>query len=176
MAGRRKRTGKKAFVRVELSGAGLVAVLTVVFCVFVWMFIFGVWTGQALLEDAPPAERGAKLAGRAAALLSGERSRPPTAGRGGKRLPPAEESFFAIQVAAFKNEDLARKEVERWRARGYDSFYLRPDSPGATFHPVFVGRFATMAKANILASKLEAGEHGKVFITLVDGGRERLPR
>ncbi len=180
---RRAKTAKKPLLRVELSGAGLLGVVVVLFCIFVWMFIFGVWTGQALLADA-------SLAKRAAALLDRGREEPPTAPADSHAAPAAvrqqtepaatkkaaKKSYFAIQVAAFKRENLARQEVARWRARGYDAFYLRPRGPETSFHPVLVGRFVSMDKANLLASRIEADRHGKVFITQVDGGRERLPR
>lgn len=47
MATRRKPPAKK--VKFELTYSGIAGIGTVLFCIFLWMFLFGVWTGQTLL-------------------------------------------------------------------------------------------------------------------------------
>ncbi|WP_136797688.1 MULTISPECIES: hypothetical protein [Desulfosediminicola] len=51
MAPRRKPAGKK--IKFELTPSGIAGVGIVCFCIFLWMFLFGVWTGQSLLLPAP---------------------------------------------------------------------------------------------------------------------------
>lgn len=47
MAARRKPPVKK--VRFELTYSGIAGIGIVCFCIFLWMFLLGVWTGQSLL-------------------------------------------------------------------------------------------------------------------------------
>lgn len=51
MAPRRKPAGKK--IKFELTPGGIAGIGVVCFCIFLWMFLFGVWTGQSLLLPAP---------------------------------------------------------------------------------------------------------------------------
>ncbi|MFV0438761.1 MAG: hypothetical protein ACK5PS_15390 [Desulfopila sp.] len=50
MAARRKPAVKK--IKFELTFSGIAGIGIVCFCVFLWMFLFGVWTGQTLLLPA----------------------------------------------------------------------------------------------------------------------------
>jgi hypothetical protein len=45
-AGKRKLVKKYKF---ELTGGAIAGIGVVCFCIFLWMFLFGVWTGQSLL-------------------------------------------------------------------------------------------------------------------------------
>lgn len=44
---RKKKPGKK--YKFELTRGGIGGIGVVCFCLFLWMFLFGVWTGQSLL-------------------------------------------------------------------------------------------------------------------------------
>ncbi len=44
---KRKKTIKK--VKFQLTGSGIAGIAVVCFCIFLWMFILGVWAGQFLL-------------------------------------------------------------------------------------------------------------------------------
>jgi len=48
MATRRKPKVKK--LRFELSKSGVGGIGVIVFCLFLWMFLLGVWAGQSLLS------------------------------------------------------------------------------------------------------------------------------
>ena len=48
---RKKRSSGKAF-RFQLSLAGIAGVAIVCFCLFLWMFLLGVWAGQTILLPA----------------------------------------------------------------------------------------------------------------------------
>jgi len=50
MAEKRKTRPKK--IRFELGWGAIAGVGVVVFCLFLWMFLLGVWTGQSLLRPA----------------------------------------------------------------------------------------------------------------------------
>ena len=43
------RKPKKKKIRIELTRSGIAGIGVVVFCLFLWMFLLGVWTGQSLL-------------------------------------------------------------------------------------------------------------------------------
>ena len=45
----RARRKKKKSIKFELSVWGLLGVATVCFCIFLWMFLLGVWAGQTIL-------------------------------------------------------------------------------------------------------------------------------
>lgn len=47
MAARRKPQGKK--LRFELTRSAVAGIGVIVFCLFLWMFLLGVWAGQSLL-------------------------------------------------------------------------------------------------------------------------------
>ena len=47
MAGKRKTQVKK--IRFELTRGAVGGIGVVVFCLFLWMFLLGVWAGQSLL-------------------------------------------------------------------------------------------------------------------------------
>lgn len=41
---------KKPFIQLELSFGGLLGLGVVSFCIFLWMFLFGIWAGQTVLQ------------------------------------------------------------------------------------------------------------------------------
>jgi len=46
-------------VRFELSWGGVAGIMAACVCICLWMFVLGVWTGQALLQ--PPSPRTGNL-------------------------------------------------------------------------------------------------------------------
>jgi hypothetical protein len=48
----KSRTRKKKKIKFELSLSGLLGIGAVLFCVFLWMFLLGVWAGQSVLLTA----------------------------------------------------------------------------------------------------------------------------
>lgn len=55
MATRRKPPVKK--IKFELTRSGVIGVGVVCFCIFLWMFLLGVWAGQTMLLP-PLKDRG----------------------------------------------------------------------------------------------------------------------
>lgn len=51
MATRRKPQPKK--IKFELTRSGIGGIGVIVFCLFLWMFLLGVWAGQSLLAPTP---------------------------------------------------------------------------------------------------------------------------
>jgi hypothetical protein len=44
-----RRTPRRKKIKFEVTGSGIAGIGVVVFCLFLWMFLLGVWTGQSLL-------------------------------------------------------------------------------------------------------------------------------
>ena len=47
-----KKSRKKKKIKFELTVGGLLGVGAVLFCIFLWMFLFGLWAGQTILLPA----------------------------------------------------------------------------------------------------------------------------
>ena len=48
----RGSTRKKKKIRFELTPGGLLGVGAMLFCVFLWMFLLGIWAGRTILLPA----------------------------------------------------------------------------------------------------------------------------
>jgi cell division septation protein DedD len=195
----RKAPEENALVRIELGCGGLLGLSVITFCIFLWMYLFGVWTGQSGLQstlatgdpreilntatkmmqtktpavDSKAAENTAE-GDTEATPATKPQPNPPAAKIAGKTKDENAASFFAIQVAAFRDEQKALKAVAQWRVREHDAFYLHPE-PDGNFYRVLIGRFDSLAEANGLASQLESSEQNKVFISLVSESQKRYP-
>jgi len=197
----RKAPKENALVRIELGCGGLLGLAVISFCIFLWMYLFGVWTGQSGLQSTLATGDPREIINTAAKMLKAKTpavdthappavvaeaeteatpspaqpSNPPAAKASGKTKDENNApSFFAIQVAAYREEQKALKAVAQWRVREYDAFYLKPE-PDGNFFRVLIGRFDSLAEANGLASQLESSEQNKVFISLVSESQKRFP-
>ncbi len=185
----RQRKKKKFLVRFELGLFGLFSLMVVCFCIFLWMFILGIWAGQTVLApdgsgsatlgqlaesffDAPTAssEQSAQVRDEKAVSMAA----PKAEKGGGEKWTESEPSFFSLQVAAFRDPNRAARSVKEWRGKGYDAFSQPPEDSGDVFTRVFVGKFAKLADANILVSQLEEKEKVKSYISLVPASK--LPK
>lgn len=187
---KKTRARKKKFnIQFTLSLRGLFGLGVVSFCIFLWMFLLGIWAGQTILlpsakSDSPfpysspssssthkkaPSEKSSFTAPKLAAAEQGPHE--PAA----SQPDFAEPSFFCLQVAAFKQSARAKKAVTIWRRRGYDAFLQAPDDTGDSFWRVFVGKFENLAEANALAARLEKKENAKAFIALLPASKIRIP-
>mgnify|MGYP005840131833 CR=1 FL=1 len=159
-------------------------VAVVCLCVFLWMFLLGIWAGQTVLQ--PDEIFQTRLAGTGRQPPAADYTQktmkkdktPAPAQRVEKQTPTAvkteqEEkqeqdiSFFSLQVAAYKNPAGATEDVQRWQAKGYDAFLRPPEGADDSFTRVYVGRFERLADANRQAVKLEKTEKAKAFIALI---------
>jgi hypothetical protein len=48
----RSRTKKKKKIKFELTLGGLLGIGVLIFCIFLWMFLLGIWAGQTILLPA----------------------------------------------------------------------------------------------------------------------------
>jgi cell division septation protein DedD len=188
---------KKGFsIKFALSPAGLLGVGVVCFCVFLWMFLLGVWSGQTVLTSGKyemsetnktpatiePIEtlKPGKVKEKAVPAPVAKKEKKPAQGKQPqvkqaevkKDKPAAEEAeedptFFAVQVAAFKDSSLAVKAVKSWQKKGYESFARDPEGPDDKFTRVYIGHFDSMDAAKKQAATLAAKEKIKPFIVLV---------
>ena len=183
---------KKGFsIKFDLSPAGLLGVGVVFFCIFLWMFLLGVWSGQTALtsgkyemsetnktpakiepvETLEPEKVKEKAVPAPISQKSDKQEKLVTTepGKAKAESEEAEEdpSFFAVQVAAFKDKNLAVKAVRSWQEKGYESFSREPEGPDDKFTRVYVGRFDSMDAAKQQSAILEKKEKIKPFIVLV---------
>jgi cell division septation protein DedD len=182
---------KKGFtIKFDLSLPGLCGVGVICFCIFLWMFLLGVWSGQTGLtagkyqlvgKKEPPlktlrtvAKKTAPPALRAIPAPPGKKAASPVVA--GKAVDPepqpgaepeADPAFFAVQVAAFKDGALADKELESWKNKGYDVFSRPPEGAGDKYTRVYIGHFDQMEAAKKKAADLGRKEKIKPFIVLV---------
>lgn len=178
---RRKR---KFTVCFEFGLGGLVGLATVCLCIFLWLFLLGVWAGQTVLLPSADSDSGQALESFARDLWQRGRQsiEPANNKRDGQsaiietqaksKVKPLavedeeeEPSFFTLQVATFDVESDAKEEVLRWQAKGFDSFFL-PPMEGADYFRVFIGHFATLSAANDKVNSLD-GTDVQAFITLL---------
>ena len=183
---------KKGFsIKFNLSPAGLLGLGVVFFCIFLWMFLLGIWSGQTVLTSGKYEVAKTKKA--PVPVETTESKKPvqvkekavpaPVAKKAKKQdkikqlevdkdKPVTEEaqedpSYFAVQVAAFKDKTLAVKAVKSWQEKGYKSFSREPEGSDDKFTRVYVGRFDSMDAAKKQAATLEKKEKIKPFIVLV---------
>lgn len=181
MAARSKRQRRFA-VRFELGIGGLFGLMVVCLCIFLWLFLLGVWAGQTVLSPSSSSANAPWLHRFASGLL------PPTVQEipGDHELaePPVDEpaatrdvavkeesaasatSCFSLQVGAFREQANAIEAVAEWKGKGYEAFSLAPGE-GSSLTRVFVGRFDDLAAANKLVAVLEEKEKLHAYITLI---------
>ncbi len=177
MAKKRSTTKKKFAIRFELGLGGLAGLATICFCVFLWMFLLGVWAGQTVLLPSVKGDTTRAISRLSSKLWSqGQeatsqqkkdvKTRAAAKDKGGQDADDEEPSFFTLQVAAYDSEDDARQEVLDWQARGEEAFFLEPQQDSTLFR-VFLGRYDTLAAANEKVDELEEVENLQAFITLL---------
>lgn len=189
-----KRQKKRLFTfRIELGIGGLLGVGLVCFCIFLWMFLLGVWSGQTVLLPSKPGKGPDMLTKMASELW--QQGRAPVPEKGVTPPPPpfeplaeagpgkemngangtgaeaqSEPSFFSLQVGSFRDKKKAQRDVLGWRAKGQDAFFLPPEE-GADAFRVFVGRFEKLAAANEVAARLESEEDVRAYVTLLPAAK-----
>jgi hypothetical protein len=183
----RKRK-KKITIRFELGLWGIFSLGVICFCIFLWMFLLGIWAGQTVFE--PDSSRWGALSKFTASLQQpdnhGEDAAPekyspppedraPAAQQQGPDWTESDPSYFSLQVGAFNDPAHAEKAVENWRGRGYDTFLQPPDEDDDSFTRVFIGKFEKLSDANQLAERLESQENVKAYIALLPASRIKLP-
>lgn len=184
MAKSNSRRKRKFAVCFELGLGGLFGLVTIVFCVFLWMFLLGIWAGQTVLLPSGTSDTAQVLnrfasdlwrRGKAMETDSRASVQPVLEGMGKKQVQDAEDeepSVFSLQVASYESSEEAEQEVLSWQARGEDSFVLPPDDAENRYR-VFIGRFENLTEANAKVDQFEDDMQVQAFITLLPatGGR-----
>lgn len=184
MVARSKRQ-RRFTVRFELGIGGLLGLTVVCLCIFLWLFLLGVWAGQTVLSpsssaSAPWLHRFATgLLPPASQEVTGDDEEPEPADMVPERaagtsnsgvvkeeIGVSDASCFSLQVGAFREEANAKEAVAEWKGKGYEAFSLAPRE-GSSLTRVFVGRFDDLAAANKLVAVLEEKEKLRAYITLV---------
>lgn len=181
-----KKKKKRFVIRFELGLGGVLAVGIVCFCVFLWMFLLGIWAGQTVLQHGTPSSGGA--------LSKSAANSVPPPGQGvvlaevAKRPTIIEEetvdseaepefngqTFFSLQVGHYDSEARAVQAVAAWRAREQESFYVAPSGKEKNFR-VFVGKYDTLERANGQAALFERQQETRVYITLLQESEVKEP-
>jgi hypothetical protein len=190
MATRRQKKRWLTF-RIELGVGGMIGLGIVCVCIFVWMFLLGVWSGQTVLLPTAPGAGPDTLTRMASELWQQGRANPPEgagpqsedpeaeAAAAGREIPAAnvvsaeeqqEPSYFTLQVASFRDRKKAERDVLGWQAKGQDAFYLPPEEGTDAFR-VFIGRFEKLAEANGVAARLESDEDVRAYVTLLPAAK-----
>jgi len=180
---RRVRKEPKRF-RIELGWGGLVGLAFFCFCLFLWMFLLGIWAGQAVLTPETFFQLGGSGAAVTARVPSAAEERPkrevdkdvdrPTEPEGQSNEAHV-SSAFSLQVGAFRDASHAARALEEWRTKGYDAFIQSAAEGGDGLTRVFVGRFENLSDANDLATRLEGQEGVSAYITLLPAAKIHLP-
>ncbi len=190
---KQKRT-KKFSIQFTLSLGGLFGLGLVSLCIFLWMFLLGVWGGQTILlpssdtssplKFAKPAATSSKKPQTASSKIAPSSEPDSAKFSKAEQGPPepvgsqpdfVEPSYFCLQVGAFSESKRAEAAVKTWRSRGYDAFLQSPDDADDSYWRVFIGKFENLAEANALASRLEEKENAKAFIALLPASKIRIP-
>ena len=72
MAKKRKKRSSGKKIRFQLTTGGIIGIGIVCFCLFMWMFLLGIWAGQTILLPSAPAEKTKTLK-----TSTGEQEQPP---------------------------------------------------------------------------------------------------
>lgn len=185
----KKRKKRRFTIRFDLGIGGVFGLGIVSFCIFLWMFLLGVWSGQTVLLPSEPGKGPAMLTRMASDLwLQGKSTLQEGIDSGleavgghavEKKLRSAksviaedstEPSFFSLQVASFRDKKKAHRSVLGWQARGHEAFYVLPEED-SSFYRVFIGKFDKLAEANALSSSLEEDENVRAYITLLPAAK-----
>lgn len=57
MAQKKKKRKPKKTYRFQLTLGGIIGIGVVSFCLFMWMFLLGIWAGQTILLPSAPPEK-----------------------------------------------------------------------------------------------------------------------
>jgi hypothetical protein len=180
----KKRKKKRFQIKFELGFGGILSLGVVCFCVFLWMFLLGIWAGQTVLlpssvDNKPQAilqmASGIWQNGRPGGDSTGlDRQQKEVNGARGvgqqekewAQIQPEEDSLFSLQVASFQDKKKAHRSVLGWQARGNEAFFLSPEEDSDMYR-VFIGTFGELTEANKMAAALEGDENVRAYITLL---------
>lgn len=198
--------GKKGFrLRFELSLSGLLGVVVVCFCIFLWMFLLGLWAGQTGLisgksfSSLPAIPAAAKIGAAGNKVMEAPEVQPeepesypapaepaanpePTPETPASAVTPEpaaapgeESAYYALQIGAFRDSRYVEEALRKWRAKGYEPFALPPVGADAHLVKVYLGRFSEVVTARKEAERLAKQEGIAPVISLIPAGPAKRP-
>ncbi|HSH12433.1 MAG TPA: SPOR domain-containing protein [Desulfurivibrionaceae bacterium] len=191
--------GKKGFrLRFELSLSGLLGVMVVCFCIFLWMFLLGLWAGQTGLisgksfSSRPAIPAAAKIGAAVNKVMETPELSPvpaepasipePNSEPPGEVAPESaaaplveESAYYALQIGAFRDSRYVEEALRKWRAKGYEPFALPPGGADAHLTKVYLGRFPEVAAARKEAERLAKQEGIAPVVSLIPAGSAKRP-
>ncbi len=198
---RKKKKKKVTFFRFQLSWPGIAGVAVVCFCLFLWMFLIGIWAGQTILlppgnkkvtvvedESKIRVEKKRQEVRRAQKISTApqikqdrvkatvqkktneskekkqpERTTAPV--RKIKQEKREKKQYYTLQIGAYRDVSLARKEAAYWRNKKA-KVYLMPALKGKdALVRVCIGKFERQADAGAYVKKLVMPDKTKPYIT-----------
>ena len=164
-----KKRQKRFAVRFELGFGALFGLGVVIFCIFLWMFLLGVWAGQTVLSPSSSENKKSALTRLAADIWqdSGLTFNSVESTTDLSQPEEKEPSLFSLQVGSFRDHSRAENAVSGWKKLGYTVFSFSADENGKSNWRVFVGRFENLADANASAAALERSHNVRPYITLL---------
>ncbi|MEW6594014.1 MAG: SPOR domain-containing protein [Thermodesulfobacteriota bacterium] len=176
---------KKIAFRFELTWGGMFGLVAVCGCIFLWLFLLGVWAGQTILlpsEGAQsisferltsrPDSKDDKTRAMEAATQDAAEA---TTASPATKPEPAEPSYFSLQVGAFREAELANQAKAEWEARGHKAFIQPATENSDGLMRVFIGKFEKLSEANALAAKIDQEEGVQAYIALLPASKIHLP-
>ncbi|MBC8317176.1 MAG: SPOR domain-containing protein [Desulfobulbaceae bacterium] len=174
----KKRKKKRFQIQFELGLGGVLSLGVVSFCIFLWMFLLGIWAGQTVLLPSSGDNKPQAILQMASDIWQyskkGIESIPVPDGQNIFPFPeldrslehPEEASLFSLQVASFQDRKEAHRSVLGWQARGHEAFFLLPEEDSDLYR-VFIGKFEKLTEANAMVAVLENDENVRAYITLL---------
>ena len=156
-----KKKGKFA-IRLEIGLGGMLGLGVLVFCIFLWMFLLGIWAGQTILSPTTADNKINAMTRLAADIWQKGKEPLNQLGSGNE-----EKSFFTLQIGAFRDPAKAAEMVKKWQLRGYPVFSIAGAADENSLNRVFIGKFENLAAANAKAAALENSDKIRAYITLL---------
>ena len=176
---------KKIAFRFELTWGGMFGLVAVCGCIFLWLFLLGVWAGQTVLlpPEGTQSISFARLTGKPEAKepkTKGATASQPTGAapaqeEAAAKPAAAEPSYFSLQVGAFRDPELANQAKTEWENRGHKVFVQPASENSDGMIRVFVGKFEKLSEANALAAKIDHEEGVQAYIALLPASKIHLP-
>ncbi len=190
MAAHQRKKKKKPSIRLELTWGGLAGLGVVSFCIFLWMFLLGIWAGQTVLHTSDMTNNASLTESLSGIWQPRSNGSPDNAqqqfgfAENGNDVREsqkeewlaAEQSYFSLQVASFRDRDIAQEFVLNWRTEGHDTFLLPPENgKNDSKWRVVVGKFEKLADANALAARFEEEDNIRAYIALLPSSKFSKP-
>ena len=157
---------------------GFLGLGVVVFCLLIWMFLFGLWAGQTILIPGSSFQNASHLPEFVRTWFTKSTNSLMMARPGGETMTEGMTStddqgsvgtsFFSLQVAAVQERAEAERLVARWSGQtSQKAFYVEPEKGKETQFRVFIGRFDDLTSAKAMAEQLNEKNGAQAYVVLL---------